>query len=264
MPLSSPSSSPCLNAKPRQRRGRRASSWNLATSCWRMGAVSGRMEPSSSCTLLHRSMTISKAPFTNKKLSSLRLLANAVGRTNTLIDLRSLLNSSIESMLYCLPQWSLYCRTISSGWSDLRRSAAPSFSASTFSAASVGSPTRINCPSRYSSCASLHSVHTVETICRAGESIVSGERLEISPTGSYDTPSTYRSLSATLDPAATSSAPRHSPDASPPVFEPGAATVTSAFTVILFVVSVPVLSVHTTEVQPRVSTDASLRTITFR
>ena len=39
--------------------------------------------------------------------------------------------------------------------------------------------------------------------------------------------------------------------------------VTSDFTVIWLVVRVPVLSVQMTEVQPKVSTDGSLRTITF-
>ncbi len=124
----------------------------------------------------------------------------------------------------------------------------PSFSTSTLSAASVGSPTRVKTFSTasYPISASLHSAQPAASSRMPPPPSVASVMPRTLPTGSYETPSTSysRSCGAPLG--------------------PGRSAVTSEVTVIWLVVSVPVLSVQMTVVQPSVSTEGSLRTTTFR
>mmetsp|Transcript_13157 Transcript_13157/g.43355 ORF Transcript_13157/g.43355 Transcript_13157/m.43355 type:complete len:285 (+) Transcript_13157:1632-2486(+) len=171
----------------------------------------------------------------------------------TLIDLRSRSNSSTPTFCSCAPYAShapCAMAFFSASFPErpvlmllfLVASGVPIFSASTLSAPSVGSPTQRNCSfsSPNSMRASLQSAHTSATMTSPLSS-AAGQPSMPPSSGLYVLPSTSK-LRTTSTRA------------------PG---VTRRMALIWFVVSVPVLSLQMTVVQPSVSTLGSLRTMAF-
>mmetsp|Transcript_2323 Transcript_2323/g.8261 ORF Transcript_2323/g.8261 Transcript_2323/m.8261 type:complete len:250 (-) Transcript_2323:145-894(-) len=192
---------------------------------------------------LQRLNTASGAPFTKKKCSP-----ESLSRTRVLIDLRSRENSRVASFSYWPSSWRLQYSVRSASLTPLSTVASATFSTSTRSATSVGSPMLSYLPV---SClkltrASLHRLQTLDSSSRDwfdAASISSPVSASVStPVGLYVVPDTANS----------------SKEALPRLWSPTTATWQ---TDIWLVVRVPVLSEQMTVVQPRVSTEGSERTI---
>mmetsp|Transcript_27319 Transcript_27319/g.76282 ORF Transcript_27319/g.76282 Transcript_27319/m.76282 type:complete len:268 (-) Transcript_27319:936-1739(-) len=230
-----------------------------ALSCCDRGATL----PSASSTWLLRSRMPSGAPFTMSIVwppaavparpeRVTRFAPPSPGprpRTSTLMLLRSRSNSSVASFSYLLAQKS----QVPSAWcagSFLRActmpawtaaSGAPSFSASTFRAASVGLPRALNCPVSplYSIPLSLHRAQTAAKASRFASQ--AGAPSTSPSSGWYVVPETFKVTRL---------------EGRFPILHMVTADI-------WLVVRVPVLSLQMTEVQPSVSTDGSLRTMAF-
>mmetsp|Transcript_3790 Transcript_3790/g.11235 ORF Transcript_3790/g.11235 Transcript_3790/m.11235 type:complete len:456 (-) Transcript_3790:1056-2423(-) len=225
-------------ARARHRRGRDAMAVTRASRSARAAAVKGITDPSGRSTETHRRITESGAPLTYS-------FAAPSDRHSVDMDLRPRSNSRVATRANPAAHASdARCHGPAAAISRSTWAAgAPSFSASTRSAASVGSPTRANWPVSLSraSCASLQREQTAAASWAARSSLHQSADPSTAPScGSYERPETASSR------------------------KPSAAGSRSAVAVIWFVVSVPVLSEQMTDVQPSVSTEGSRRTTTRR
>mmetsp|Transcript_43949 Transcript_43949/g.60011 ORF Transcript_43949/g.60011 Transcript_43949/m.60011 type:complete len:252 (+) Transcript_43949:594-1349(+) len=142
-------SPPSLMARAIHRRGRTAMSWICSSSSARNASLNGTA-PAAVMTLVQRVRSTSAAPFTYSRFSP---TSSSLERTP--IDFRLRSNSRVASLLHLLFNKELalsHSLLASHGPS----SAVTSFSASTLSAASVGSPLCLNRSSSLNIAASLH------------------------------------------------------------------------------------------------------------